>query len=79
MKTEKLDLLRKIADKKEADAFLVYSPQYHKENYRFITELNFVGPFAIMLCLASTGETHIIYASQWDAETNSPLLTGTAS
>lgn len=66
MKVHKIELLKAVAASLNADAFLVYSPQWHKESYRFLTEKNFIGPFGIILYLASREEVHIIYGADWD-------------
>jgi len=76
MKVQKIELLRTITSELEADGFLVYSPQWHKENYRFLTEQNFIGPFGIVLYLAKTDKTYVIYGSEWDQCKNEPLLKG---
>lgn len=76
MREEKIDLLRKLAAKYGADAFLVFSPQYHKENYRFLTEANFIGPFAAVLSVASQGKLYVLYTSEWDAAANRGRLAG---
>lgn len=74
MKSQKIELLRTVTANAEAEGFMVYSPQWHKENYRFLTEKNFIGPFGIVLYLAKTDEVHVIYASEWDKNKNQPLL-----
>lgn len=76
MRGEKINLLKKLTEKYSADAFLVYSPQYHKENYRFLTELNFVGPFAAVLYTVSGDSLHVLYTSEWDVAANRDKLTG---
>lgn len=76
MRKEKIELLKTVTEKHGADAFLVFSPQYHKENYRFLTELNFVGPFAAVLYTASEDRTYVLYTSEWDAAANRGRLTG---
>lgn len=76
MKVRKTELLRYITQGLEADAFMAYSPQWHKENYRFLTENNFIGPFGIVLYLGVGEEVHVIYGSQWDVNKNAPLLEG---
>nr|WP_288830079.1 Xaa-Pro peptidase family protein [uncultured Clostridium sp.] len=76
MKVQKIELLRTITSELEADGFFVYSPQWHKENYRFLTEQNFIGPFGIVLYLAKTDKTYVIYGSEWDQCKNEPLLKG---
>ena len=74
MKVQKIDLLKEITDGLEADAYLVYAPQWHKENYRFLTEGNFIGPFGMVLYLGKKEEIHVIYGSRWDVNKNAPLL-----
>lgn len=74
MKTHKIQLLKDITASRNADGLLVYSPQWHKENYRFLTEKNFIGPFAMILYLAEKEETHVLYGSEWDLSKNEPLL-----
>ena len=74
MKDQKINLLRNITAEYEADGFLVYSPQWHKENYRFLTEKNFVGPFGIILYLAKTDTVHVIYGAECDFLKNAPVL-----
>ena len=76
MKERKIQLLRDMAQKYGTDAVLVYNLQWHKENYRFLTEQNFVGPMAITLYIASCDEVHILYSSHWDALYNEPRLSG---
>lgn len=70
MKDKKTELLRTITAEFDADAFMVYSPQWHKENYRFLTEENFIGPFAVVLYVAKTDRVHVIYASELDKAAN---------
>lgn len=72
MHKERIALLGEIAKRKETDAFLVFSPQYHKENYRFITGLNFIGPFSVIIYV--NGELYVLYASEWDVKNNETLL-----
>lgn len=76
MKIQKIELLKAITSESGADGFMVYSPQWHKENYRFLTEKNFIGPFGVILYLAKTDQVHIIYGSLWDQCKNEPLLNG---
>jgi Xaa-Pro aminopeptidase len=71
---KKIQLLSNITERKEADAFLIFSPQYHKENYRFLTKLNFIGPFSVMLYIQKTGTLHVLYASVWDVKANEGAL-----
>lgn len=79
MRKEKIALLKQITENHNADAFLVFSPQYHKENYRFVTELNFVGPFASILYVAPEDKLYVLYTSEWDVEANRAKLTGVDS
>lgn len=74
MRSHKIQLLRDITASLHADGLLVYSPQWHKENYRFLTEKNFIGPFAMILYLAGRDEVHVLYGAEWDLLKNEPLL-----
>lgn len=79
MKEQRRALLWEMAAQYAADAVLVYNPQWHKENYRFLTGENFVGPMAMTLYLAGCDEVHLFYASEWDVQYNAPRMAGQAS
>lgn len=74
MKLKKIELLRQITAQLEADAFMVFCPQWHKENYRFLTEQNFIGPCSILLYTAATDQVYLMYASEWDLLHNEKKL-----
>lgn len=76
MKEQKKGLLREMARKYSTDAVLVFNVQWHKENYRFLTGENFVGPITAVLYHAIRDEVHIFYASQWDLRYNQPRIAG---
>ena len=78
MTEQKKALLREMARKYSADAVLVFNVQWHKENYRFLTGENFVGPLASVLYHALRDEVHILYSSQWDLCYNQPRISGAA-
>ncbi len=68
MKIEKRNLLRDMAEKYDLPAVLVYSPLWRKENFRYLTGLNFFGPCAMVLYLADADEVCLILSSAWDRE-----------
>ena len=74
MKQEKKELLRRMHQKFQADAILVYSPQWHKENFRYLTRSNITGPYACILYLANKDEVHIFFTSEWDLAKNEKAL-----
>lgn len=76
MKEERRILLRSMASHFGTDAVLVYNPQWHKENYRYLTGLNFVGPMTVTLYLAKTDAVCVLYTSEWDKLVNEKQLTG---
>ena len=78
MTEQKKALLREMARKYFVDAVLVFNVQWHKENYRFLTGENFVGPLASVLYHALRDEVHILYSSQWDLCYNQPRISGAA-
>ena len=76
MTEEKRALLREMARHYGTDAVLVYNPQWHKENYRYLTGLNFIGPMVVTMYLAGTDKFCVLYSSPWDKNENQPHLEG---
>ena len=69
-------LLREMAKHFGTDAVLVYNPQWHKENYRYLTGTNFIGPMAVTMYLARTETFAVLYSSPWDLNENKGSLEG---
>lgn len=76
MTEDKRTLLREMARHYGTDAVLVYNPQWHKENYRYLTGLNFIGPMVVTLYLAGTDKFCVLYSSPWDKNENQSQLEG---
>lgn len=74
MKTKKINLLQNMADKDDYQAVLVYSPLWRKENFRYLTGLNFFGPWAIALYLAESKKVCLVMSSSWDRERAEQVL-----
>ncbi len=66
MKFPKIELLKKMAQDSGLEAILVYSPAWRKENFRYLTGLNFFGPYAMVLYLAEEKEISLIFSADWD-------------
>ena len=64
----KVDILQQMVQNFDVQAVLVYSSAWRKENFRYITGLNFYGPNALILYLRDTGETHLFLSSYIDAD-----------
>lgn len=68
MKTQKISLLQAMAEKDDLQAVLVYSPCWRKENFRYLTGVNFFGPWAMVLYLAASKQVSLIMSSAWDKQ-----------
>lgn len=66
MSFPKKDLLDKIAQENEFDAFLVYSPSWRKDNFRYVTGLNFFGPAALAAYITGSGKIVYGFDASWD-------------
>ncbi|MBO5556133.1 MAG: aminopeptidase P family protein [Oscillospiraceae bacterium] len=74
MTEERQALLRAMAGQFGTDAVLVYNPQWHKENYRYLTGLNYIGPMVVTLYLKRNDCFYVLYSSAWDLQVNAPRL-----
>lgn len=70
MDLRKKQVLRDMAAKYNADAVLVYNPQWHKENYRFLTGLNFIGPMVATVYYTKSDVVRVFYSSDFDLSFN---------
>jgi len=68
MKIQKIDLLKTMAEKLDLQAVLVYSPAWRKENFRYLTRLNFFGPCAMVLYVRDKNEVSLVFSSKWDKQ-----------
>lgn len=68
MKPEKKALLHDMAEKYDCQAVLVYSPYWRKENFRYLTGVNFFGPCAMVLYLVESKNVSVIMSSDWDKQ-----------
>jgi Xaa-Pro aminopeptidase len=74
MEQKKLDILKSMAEKFDAGAALVYSCAWRKENFRYLTGLNFYGPNAVVLYIRDAadntdsprGEVYVFLSSPYD-------------
>lgn len=70
MTDEKKQLLRTMAKHYGTDAVVIYNPQWHKENYRFLTGENFIAPMAVTIYTVCEDTFSVFYSSVWDKEYN---------
>lgn len=78
LEERKLQILRGMAEKFDAEAILVYSPAWRKENFRYMTGVNFYGPFAMVLYLRADDEVYLFLAPDYDTPRAQKALTGIA-
>lgn len=64
----KIELLGKMSQDHNLEAVLVYSPAWRKENFRYLTGLNFFGPYAMVLYLAEEHKVSLVLSAAWDKE-----------
>lgn len=74
MKEDKINLLKKTAEHFQTDAVLVYGTVWRKENFRYLTRVNFFGPYAIVLYSARSGKTFVFSSTVWDKELSEDRL-----
>jgi Xaa-Pro aminopeptidase len=68
MKTQKINLLKTMAEKDDLQAVIVYSPLWRKENFRYLTGVNFFGPCSMVLYLRDKNEVSLVFSSEWDKQ-----------
>ncbi len=68
MKNQKIQILRDMAEKFDLDAVLVYSHAWRKENFRYLSGVNFFGPYAMVLYLRESREVGLFLSSEWDKQ-----------
>ncbi|MDR3161481.1 MAG: Xaa-Pro peptidase family protein [Spirochaetaceae bacterium] len=66
MRQERLAILKAMSEKFDVPAVLVYSCAWRKENFRYLTGLNFYGSNAMVLYLRDTGEVFMFLSSPYD-------------
>jgi Xaa-Pro aminopeptidase len=66
MQQKKLAILKAMSEKFDTPAVLVYSNAWRKENFRYLTGMNFYGPNAMVLYLGNTGEVFVFLSSPYD-------------
>ena len=66
MKAEKIKILKEIAKQQNLQGILVYSPLWRKENFRYLTGINFFGPFSMVFYNAEEGRVTLVFSSSWD-------------
>jgi Xaa-Pro aminopeptidase len=66
MRQERLEILKAMSEKFDVQAVLVYSCAWRKENFRYLTGVNFYGPNAMVLYVRDPGEVFILLSSPWD-------------
>jgi Xaa-Pro aminopeptidase len=76
MKKDKIDLMRQMANEYKADAVLSYSPTWRKEGYRYLTRVNFFGPYGVVLYIAKNDKTFIFNSSVRDRDLAERSLKG---
>ncbi len=68
MQADKIKLLENMADEHKLQAILTYSPVWRKENFRYLTRVNFFGPCAMVLYLAESREVALVLSAEWDKQ-----------
>jgi len=68
IKKMKTDILRQMAQDFDVQAVLVYSCAWRKENFRYLTGVNFYGPNALVLYLRDTQQIYLLLSSTLDAD-----------
>lgn len=70
MEQKKINILTSMAEKFDVGAVLVYSSAWRKENFRYLTGLNFYGPNAVVLYIrgaaSARGDVYIFLSSPYD-------------
>ena len=74
----KIDLLRQMAQDFDTQAVLVYSCAWRKENFRYLTGINFYGPNALVLYIRDTQQTYLLLSSTFDADRAAAVASGIA-
>jgi Xaa-Pro aminopeptidase len=74
MEQKKLGILKAMAEKFDAQAVLVYSCAWRKENFRYLTGLNFYGPNAAVLYVR--GDVYVFLSSPYDRKRALETLSG---
>jgi Xaa-Pro aminopeptidase len=64
MEQRKMDILKDMSERFDVDALLVYSPAWRRENFRYLTGLNFYGPSSLLLYIR--GNVYIFLSSFLD-------------
>ena len=78
LQERKIAILREMADQFGTEAVLVYSPAWRKENFRYITGVNFYGPFAMALYLRKSEEVYLFLSPDYDIGRAKKSLSGVA-
>ena len=64
MEQKKIDIIASMSEKFDVQAVLVYSTAWRKDNFRYLTGLNFYGPNAAVLYIR--GDIYIFLSSPYD-------------
>ena len=79
VKKIKTDILQQMVADFDVQAVLVYSSSWRKENFRYLTGVNFYGPNAIVLFFRDTEKAHLLLSSPLDVDKAKSGLEGIAS
>jgi Xaa-Pro aminopeptidase len=66
MEQKKVDILRQMTENFDVQAVLVYSCAWRRENFRYLTGINFYGPNAAVLYIHGPGDVYIFLSSPCD-------------
>ena len=79
MQSRKQAILRQMAQDGDLEAVLVYSCAWRKENFRYLTGVNFYGPNAMVLYLRGKDAFYVLLSSPYDTMRAKKALTGIAA
>jgi Xaa-Pro aminopeptidase len=66
MEQKKVEILCQMTENFDVQAVLVYSCAWRKENFRYLTGVNFYGPNALVLYIRESKDIYILLSSQYD-------------
>ncbi|MDR1247999.1 MAG: Xaa-Pro peptidase family protein [Treponema sp.] len=76
MSQKRLEILKAMSEQFDVQAILVYSCAWRKENFRYLTGVNFYGSNAMVLYVRDAGEVFVFLSSPYDEDRVQANLTG---